>query len=107
MEFTGHPRALTKGLDLIRRGGRYVVVFASALGPAPHRLPLIVTKQLRILGSLSGRAKAYWKALDFITAHQASIPFGRMISNHYTLDQVNLAMERMKSYQEVKPVIQL
>jgi threonine dehydrogenase-like Zn-dependent dehydrogenase len=26
MEFTGHPQAFNEGLDLIRRGGRYVVV---------------------------------------------------------------------------------
>jgi Zn-dependent alcohol dehydrogenase len=68
---------------------------------------LIVSKQLSILGSLSGRAKAYWKALDFITAHQADIPFGRIISNHYTLDTVNVAMQRMKNYEEIKPVIEL
>jgi hypothetical protein len=29
-----------------------------------------------------------------------------MISNHYTLDQVNSAMERMKMYEEIKPVIE-
>jgi Zn-dependent alcohol dehydrogenase len=84
-----------------------VVVGQLGTGTTAIKPSLIVTKQLRILGSLSGRAKAYWKALDFIAAHQAAIPFDRMISNHYTLDQVNLAMERMKSYQEVKPVIQL
>jgi Zn-dependent alcohol dehydrogenase len=66
---------------------------------------LIVSKQLRILGSLSGRAKAYWKALDFIAAHRADIPFERMISNRYTLDEVNIAMQRMKNYEEIKPVI--
>ena len=66
---------------------------------------LIVSKQLRILGSLSGRAKAYWRALDFIAAHKSHIPFERMISNRYTLDTVNTAMERMRNFQEIKPVI--
>jgi Zn-dependent alcohol dehydrogenase len=68
--------------------------------------PSSVSKQLRILGSLSGRTKAYWKALDFLSAHKGSIPFEQMISNHYTLDQVNTAMERMKRYDEIKPVIE-
>ena len=69
------------------------------------------------IGFMTGGHAARWvdedkadvftkRCVDFIAAHQASIPFHRMISNHYTLDQVNLAMERMKSYQEVKPVIQ-
>ena len=67
---------------------------------------MIVSKQLRILGSLSGRAKAYWKALDFISSHKDTIPFGHMVSNHYRLDEVNSAMERMKRYEEMKPVIE-
>jgi threonine dehydrogenase-like Zn-dependent dehydrogenase len=106
MEFTGHPQAFNEGLDLIRRGGRYVVVGQLGTGTTTIKPSLIVSKQLRIMGSLSGRAKAYWKALEFIAAHRAHIPFDRMISNHYTLNQVNIAMERMKNYQEIKPVIQ-
>ena len=106
MEFTGHPNAFNEGLELIRRGGRYVVVGQLGLGTTTIKPSLIVSKQLRILGSLSGRAKAYWKALDFIASHRRNIPFERMISNHYTLDTVNTAMERMKSFEEIKPVIQ-
>jgi threonine dehydrogenase-like Zn-dependent dehydrogenase len=106
MEFTGHPQAFNEGLELIRRGGRYLVVGQLGSGTTTIKPSLIVSKQLRILGSLSGRAKAYWKALDFIAAHQRDIPFERMISNRYTLDEVNIAMERMKNYQEIKPVIQ-
>ena len=105
MEFTGHPQAFNEGLDLIRRGGRYVVVGQLGSGTTTIKPSLIVSKQLRILGSLSGRAKAYWKALDFLAAHGDDIPFERMISNRYTLDEVNVAMERMKNYQEIKPVI--
>jgi Zn-dependent alcohol dehydrogenase len=67
---------------------------------------LIVTEQLRILGSISGRAKAYWKALEFIPRHRTDIPFERMISNRYTLEKVNLAIERMKNFEEIKSVIQ-
>jgi threonine dehydrogenase-like Zn-dependent dehydrogenase len=105
MEFTGHPAAFNEGLDLIRRGGRYVVVGQLGSGTTTIKPSLIVSKQLRILGSLSGRAKAYWKALEFIASHRADIPFERMISNHYALDEVNVAIERMKNYEEIKPVI--
>jgi threonine dehydrogenase-like Zn-dependent dehydrogenase len=105
MEFTGHPQAFNEGLELIRRGGRYVVVGQLGPGTTAIKPSLIVSKQLHILGSLSGRAKAYWKALDFIAAHQRRIPFERMISGRYTLDTVNTAMERMKEFEEIKPVI--
>jgi threonine dehydrogenase-like Zn-dependent dehydrogenase len=106
MEFTGHPQAFNEGLDLIRRGGRYVVVGQLGSGTTTFRPSLIVSKQLRILGSLSGRAKAYWKALEFLAAQKDAIPFERMISRHYNLDQINTAMERMRNYEEIKPVIE-
>ena len=106
MEFTGHPGALNEGLDFIRRGGRYVVVGQLGSGTTTIKPCLIVSKQLRILGSLSGRAKAYWKALEFLAAHQHHIPFQRMISARYSLDEVNVALQRMKNYEEIKPLIQ-
>ena len=106
MEFTGHPQAVNEGLDLSRRGGSYVIVGQLGSGTTTIQPSVIVRKQLRILGSLSGRAKAYWKALDFISAHQTVIPFERMISARYALSEVNTAMERMKSYAEIKPVIE-
>jgi D-arabinose 1-dehydrogenase-like Zn-dependent alcohol dehydrogenase len=106
MEFTGHPTAFNEGLDLIRRGGRYIVVGQLGSETTTFRPSLIVSKQLRILGSLSGRAKAYWKALDFLSRHKDHIPFDRMISNRYPLAEVNTAMERMRRYEEIKPVIE-
>jgi D-arabinose 1-dehydrogenase-like Zn-dependent alcohol dehydrogenase len=105
MEFTGHPDAFSEGLELVRRGGRYVVVGQLGSGTTTIKPALIVTRQLRILGALSGRAKAYWKALAFLSAHQRDIPFERMISNTYSLDDVNTAIQRMKDYQEIKPII--
>src|SRR5439155_19886664 len=99
MEFTGHPQAFNEGLDLIRRGGRYVVVGQLGSGTTTIKPSLIVSKQLRILGSLSGRAKSYWKALEFVSAHKQHFPFDRMISNHYSLDEVNVALQRMKTYE--------
>jgi len=106
MEYTGHPQAFNEGLELLRRGGRYVVVGQLGTGTTTIKPSLIVSKQLKILGSLSGRAKAYWKALEFLSAHGKRIPFERMISNRYSLDEINLGLARMKSYEEIKPVIQ-
>ena len=106
MEFTGHPSALNEGLEFIRRGGRYVVVGQLGSGTTTIKPSLIVSKQLQIFGSLSGRAKAYWKALEFVSAHQQQFPFDRMISPCYSLDEVNLALQRMKNYEEIKPMIE-
>jgi len=107
VEFTGHPDAFGEGMDIARRGARYVVVGQLGQGTTTIKPSVIVSKNLRVLGSFSGQAKAYWKALDFLSAHADDIPFNRMISNRYKLDEVNVAMGRMKALEEIKPVIEL
>ncbi|MDP4022974.1 zinc-binding dehydrogenase [Methylobacterium sp. NEAU 140] len=107
MEFTGHPGAFAEGIDLARRGGRYLVVGQLGQGTTTIKPALIVSKNLRILGSFSGQAKAYWKALDFLSRHGSAIPFGRMITNRYRLDEANVALARMRDLQEIKPVLTL
>jgi len=107
VEFTGHPDAFGEGMDIARRGARYVVVGQLGQGTTTIKPSVIVSKNLRVLGSFSGQAKAYWKALDFLSAHADDIPFSRMISNRYKLDEVNVAMGRMKALEEIKPVIEL
>jgi Zn-dependent alcohol dehydrogenase len=37
--------------------------------------------------------------------HQRDFPFEKMITGRYRLEDVNVALERMKSFQEIKPVI--
>jgi len=107
MEFTGHPKAFAEGLDIAPRGASYVVVGQLGQGETTIKPASIVSKNLRVLGSFSGQAKAYWKALDFVSAHIDHIPFQQMISNRYKLDEVNTAMTRMKNYEEIKPLIEL
>lgn len=105
MEFTGHAGAFAEGMDLARRGGSYVVVGQLGQGEVSIKPSTIVAKQLRVLGSFSGQAKAYWKALEFVSLHGKTIPFERMISGRYKLDEVNTALGRMKNLEEIKPVI--
>lgn len=107
MEFTGHPPAFAQGLEIARRGGRYVVVGTLGQFEATIKPSLIVSKNLTIKGSFSGQTRDYWRALEFVSRHQHTIPFHRMISNRFSLDQVNEAMGRMQAYAEIKPVIDL
>lgn len=107
MEFTGHAAAIPEGLDLVRRGGRYLVVGQAGIGEVTISPTVIVRKNLRIIGSLSGTARDYWKALEFVSIHQHSFPFHRMLTNKFKLAEVNIALERMKNLQEVKPLIEV
>ena len=105
LEFTGFPGAFNEGLDLVRRGGRYLTVGQLGTGSTTFTPSTIVKKNIRVIGSFSGDVKSYWKALQFASAHIDRIPFRKMISNTYKLEDVNLALERMHRLEEIKPLI--
>lgn len=106
MEFTGHPGAFNEGLEMARRGGRYLVVGQLGEGETTFQPSMIVKRNLRLIGSFSGDARSYWEALRFVERWQERVPFERMISNRFGLDDVNTALGRMKAFQEIKPVIE-
>jgi threonine dehydrogenase-like Zn-dependent dehydrogenase len=105
LEFTGVPQAFVEGLDLARRGGRYLTVGQLGSGSVSFNPATIVKKNLTVLGSFSGDAKSYWQALTFLETHQNRFPFHEMITGRYRLDDVNVALARMKAAQEIKPLI--
>lgn len=106
MEFTGHPGAFNEGLDMVRRGGRYLTVGQLGEGEITIKPSTIVKKNLRVIGSFSGDARSYWQALRFAERWQGRIPFEKMISNSFRLDQANEALASMKALKEIKPVIE-
>ncbi len=105
MEFAGVPSAFVEGLHMARRGGRYLIVGQLGEGKTEFQPSLIVKKNLTVIGSFSGDARSYSLALDFISTHVDDFPFDKMITGRYKLDDVNIALERMKNMQEIKPVI--
>jgi Zn-dependent alcohol dehydrogenase len=54
---------------------------------------------------MSGDTEHYYKALQFIQNNRDRFTFEDMLSNRYRLDQINDAMEAMRSFREVKPVV--
>ena len=105
LEFTGFPGAFNEGLDLVRKGGRYLTVGQLGAGATTFSPSLIVKKNIRVIGSFSGDVKSYWKALQFASAHIDHIPFRKMISGTYRLADVNVALEKMHRLEEIKPLI--
>jgi threonine dehydrogenase-like Zn-dependent dehydrogenase len=105
MEFTGVPGAFTEGLQLARKGARYLVVGQLGEGSTELQPSMIVKKNINVIGSFSGDPRSYSLALQFIDRRQGEFPFDRMITGRYALGEVNEAMARMKRYEEIKPVI--
>ncbi|MQA78601.1 MAG: zinc-binding dehydrogenase [Streptosporangiales bacterium] len=105
MEFSGARTVFGEGLDMVRDGGRFVII--GQVGPQECLIrPTTVTRrQLTILGSWSGEAAQYWRALQFLSRTKHKFDFDQLLSNRYHLDEINVAMAKMQSYEEIKPIV--
>jgi len=104
-ELSGVPAAFGQGLEMLRRGGRYVVIGQLHTDQVPFNPSQIVTKQATIIGSISATIEHYWKGLQFLERHAGRFDWDSMISGRYGLDEINVAMERMRTWDEIKPAI--
>jgi D-arabinose 1-dehydrogenase-like Zn-dependent alcohol dehydrogenase len=104
MEFSGVRPAFPEGMDMIRRGGRYVVVGQLHNDSVEFKPASVVMKHVSIIGNMSGVTEHYYRALQFIK-HNPQISWMDMISNHYPLERINEAMAKMKTWEEIKPAI--
>lgn len=105
VECSGRNAAFTEGLDLLRRGGRYLVIGASEPRPAEIRPTYFNLRQLTVAGTMSGDIGHYYRALQFLADHSGRFTFSDLISSRFSLEQVGDALAGMESLREIKPVI--
>jgi threonine dehydrogenase-like Zn-dependent dehydrogenase len=105
VECTGVPAAFSEGVEIIRKGGRYLVIGQVSEATTAFAPSSIVFKSLDIIGTLSATIPHYYKALQFVKNKRAKYPFAEIVSNKYSLEQVNEALAAMKAGREMKPVI--
>jgi L-iditol 2-dehydrogenase len=105
IEVSGGTTAFPEGIDLVRRGGRYLVIGQVGDQQVSISPRLVVEKQLTVLGVMSGDTEHYYKALQFLKHNRDRFSFSDMLSNRYRLEQINEALDAMKGFREVKPVV--
>jgi L-iditol 2-dehydrogenase len=105
LECSGVPAAFGEGLSMAAAGARVVV--AGIVGATAATVPahLITVRGLSVKGSFGGSIDAYWKGLEFLRLHRDQFDVGRILGNSYRLDEVTTALARMRSLEEIKPVI--
>jgi threonine dehydrogenase-like Zn-dependent dehydrogenase len=105
MEFSGGRGALGEAVGFTRPSGRIVVV--GQVGPDEEAITasMITKKGIDIRGSFSAGIAHYWQALELLSLARADVDWGAMISGRYTLDQADLALQRMAAHTEIKPAI--
>lgn len=104
-EWSGARTAFPEGLDMVRRGGRFLV--GGQVGP--HRAEIqpstIMKNHLTLIGSMSADDSHYWKAMQFLSQTQSEFAFDRLLTTRFGLDGVSAALRGMQELSEIKPVI--
>jgi L-iditol 2-dehydrogenase len=105
IEASGGPTAFPEGIDIARRGGRYLVIGQVGDYQASIAPRLVVEKQLTLLGVMSGDTEHYYKALQFLEHNRDRFSFADTLSSRYRLEQINEGLEAMKGFREIKPLV--
>jgi threonine dehydrogenase-like Zn-dependent dehydrogenase len=105
IELSGARSAFAEGVEMVRPSGQYLVTGQTTSAASEIVASTIVKKNLTISGSLSADGSHYWKALQFISRARDEVPFERMFSGAFALEEASTAMQRMQRFEEIKPVI--
>jgi threonine dehydrogenase-like Zn-dependent dehydrogenase len=105
VEATGVPAAFAEGLEMIQKGGKYLILGQTSAATTPIMPSRINEKALTIVGSVSAHIVHFYKALQFIKTHRHRYPFADIVSRKYRLEDINQALADMKAGKEIKPVI--
>ena len=105
IECAGPSAAFKDGLDLVRRGGRFLVIGQTDPTPISIVPSMINLRNIDIIGVAAATVAHFYKALQFVRNNQQRFSFLDLISNTYRLEEANTALESMARLQEIKPAI--
>ena len=105
IEVSGFPAAFSEGINMVRAGGRYVIVGQIHAEEVAFNPSVLVMKQIRLLGSLSGAVNHYARALTFLETYANRFNWLDLISSREPLENINLAFDRMQAHKDIKPAI--
>jgi len=92
IELSGATSAMESGLDLLRTGGRYVLVGAVFPGPPVALHPeSVVRRLLRIQGVHNYTPKDLLRAVTFLSQHHERYPFAGLVADTFPLARVEEA----------------
>jgi L-iditol 2-dehydrogenase len=105
IECAGPSAAFKDGLEVVRRGGRFLVIGQTDPTPISIVPNLINLRSIEVIGVASAAVSHFYKALQFLQNNQQRFSFLDLISNTYRLEEANTALKSMEQLQEIKPAI--
>lgn len=104
-ELAGAPGVVGEGVKMMARNGRYVLMGTLGGQPQPVDIATIVTRGVRMSGSMSGAIGDYHRAMVALDRYQDRFDWNQMLGSTYDLDTLADAMDAMVSMTEIKPVV--
>lgn len=107
IEASGRPEAVAQGCDMARDHARYVVVGQytdnGSVEINPHTA--INRKHLEIRGCWGSDMSHFWRSMEVIDRFHDRFDWRQVISQRYTLEQINDALADVEARRVVKAVI--
>jgi len=105
VEASGYPPAVAEGLEMVMKGGKYLILGQTTAASTPIVVSRINEKGLTIIGSVSAHIVHFYKALQFIKTNQKKYPFAEIVSGTYQLEDINEALANMAAGKDIKGAI--
>ena len=107
IEAAGRPEAVAQALDLVRDGGRVVVVGQyTDHGPVPiHPHFQINRKHVEIRGCWGSDYSHFHRAVELAARHHARVPWREMVSARYDLERAGDALSDVAAQVVLKALI--
>ncbi len=107
IEAAGHPSAIPEGLDLMRDGGKYIVVgHYSDVGSASVNPHLDINrKHAEVLGQWGTGFHHLTRALTLLARHRESLPFQNIVGRKYPLEEADQALADVEALRVTKALI--
>ncbi len=106
LECVGIPQAVTEGLELLRDGGRYLILghYGDA-GTIPFNPHIVTKKQLTLGGSWGFEPRHTHAALGFLSRTRSRFPFETTTSTRFPLEKADDALQSTARWSGTKSVI--
>jgi len=102
-EMSGSPAAVGQGLEVLRTGGRYVLVGAvKPVGAVPLDVEQVVRRMWRIQGVHNYAPVDLAAALYFLANHLGQFPFAELVAAEYPLQEADAAFQAMAAHRPVR-----
>ena len=106
LECTGYPEAIPPGIQMVRRGGMYIVagVFADVgdVTLNPHH---IAARQVRLIGMCNHPATGYVGSLKLLEKAQDIFPLHEFITHRFDVAHADAAMQQAMKLDETMKVV--